>query len=120
MAVTAAITLLMVPLACWHGGLLGVGVSAASGVVVLLAIGLSRSVVLWVGREGLASIEGLLLAMLVRTGLPLAFSLAVVILGRGFVPPQSVLYLLPIYLSMLLVETVVSLPSCPPGVNRGQ
>ncbi len=101
---------------------MGVGVLAASGVVVLLAIGLSRTVVLLVARKNLAvnSVEAQLLAMFVRTGLPLMFCLAVVVLGRGFVPPQSVLYLLPIYLSMLLVETVISLPSCPPEVNHGR
>jgi hypothetical protein len=52
---------------------------------------------------------GLLSSMGVRMILPLALVLGMVTIGRGHVAPKSVLYVVPLYLAMLVVDTLSSI-----------
>lgn len=109
--VTAAVWgagVLMLPITYWRHGLTGVGVAAASALVITTAAWLG----IWVERSlsaGGHTLAGLLAPSAVRMILPLAFALIIVTWGRAYVPPQVVLYIVPLYLTMLVVETAIAL-----------
>jgi hypothetical protein len=93
------------PIAYWQYGTSGAIVVSLAAATMLLSMLLAD----WAARRFAQSDRaamGLLAGTAIRMILPLAFVLAVVVLGRGRVERHLVLYILPLYFAMLLSDTV--------------
>jgi hypothetical protein len=108
---TAAVcgaALLMVPIAYSRHDVAGISVVAAAALVIALPAWFAA----WLERSLVANghiLAGLLAPSAVRMLLPLAFALVMLTWGRAYVSPQAVLYIVPLYLAMLVVETGVAI-----------
>lgn len=112
-AIAIAVLLLagvLAPVGYWYYGWAGVLSVVAAG----LLCGLTGLVALWIGRrcqvQGQA-ISGVLVAMGIRMGIPLAICLVLAVRGRADSLAGFVYFLLVFYLVTLGVETWCSLPA---------
>jgi hypothetical protein len=107
-AATWGTALLMVPIAAWRHGVAGIAVVAAAALATTLAGWLAA----WLERNlaaGGHTLAGLLAPSGVRMILPLAFALVIATWGQTYVSPQVLLFIVPLYLAMLVVETTVAI-----------
>jgi len=119
-ACMAAAYVLVLPWACWQFGLSGVLAATVAGGVCLLASALA----LWVGHVHRApnqAFQGVLLALMLRTGIPLGFAVVAHSSAGLLTWSGLVYYLLVFYLVSLAAEVVLSLPATaklpPTGAN---
>lgn len=104
------LSLLLGPIGYWYYGWRGLGSVIAAGVLCgltgLIAMGLSHKLQM----HGQA-ISGVMIAMGVRMGIPLAICLLLAVRGNAHSLAGFVYYLLVFYLATLGVETWYSLPA---------
>ena len=101
--VTLAAAVLLVPLAGWQFGAIGAAVVAVLAVTVVVSEWLSA----WCSERftrANRTAASLLAASGIRMALPLAAVLVIVVRFRESVPVESVLYVVPLYLAMLLTD----------------
>lgn len=97
--------LLAAPLAYSRYGGAGLGMVAAAAAVIVSAVWMAA----WTEHHFTSRgqvLAGLLAPSGVRLALPLALAMTIVVWGRSYISPQVALYIVPLYLAMLLAETV--------------
>jgi hypothetical protein len=114
---TLVVAVLTAPISYWQYGRAGVGVVAAGAVTVIVSFALAGWLMKSLSHAGSAT-AGMLAATGFRMVLPLTLVLVIVIGDGQLVPVRTVIYLVPLYLSMLCAETVLSARR--PGGTRGQ
>jgi len=131
-AVNWTVTLLLIPVSYWQYGAVGVAVVMAAAVAMQLTMTVSA----W-SFEAFClaghTLAAILSAMGIRMILPLILAILLVTFARSWVPAGAVLYIVPLYLAMLLTETLSSVrriaddgrvslssgPHGPRGAERG-
>ena len=106
--VTAALlaaSVLLAPIAYWRYGSAGLGLLAVFGCVVVAPYWLANWVEARFADRGRA-VAGLLAATAMRMFVPLFVALLVVVLDGRLAPVESVLLMVPLYLSVLSVDTL--------------
>lgn len=104
---TLSTAVLIAPISYWQHGWAGVCVVAAGAATIILSFGLAAWLMKTLFRTGQAT-AGVLAATGLRMILPLAMVLVIVMCGSQLVPAITVLYLVPLYLSMLCAETALA------------
>jgi hypothetical protein len=98
------------PLACWHGGVMGLlAAGSAAGVCLIGAIGALIASDRFRGPT--RALHGLAWSMAARTGLPLLWAIAVRFQEGGLFKAGGVYYLLVFYFAALAIEIPLSLRS---------
>jgi hypothetical protein len=102
-----AATLLLIPVSFWQYGAVGVAVVLLAAAVMQLTMAVSAwcyEALCLAGR----ALAAILSAMGIRMILPLMLALILVAWARPSVPAGAILYIVPLYLAMLVAETLSS------------
>lgn len=104
-AALLATSILLAPIAYWRYGLAGLGLLAVYGFVVAAPYWPASWIESRLDRSG-RTVGGLLAATGIRMFVPLVAALLVVVMDGRLAPAESVLLLVPLYLSVLCLDTV--------------
>lgn len=110
-ALLLAASALLAPLAYWQLGPVGLAVIGGAAFSMMTAVFFSKWAESFFASSG-RPMAGLLIAMVPRTIVPLAFVLVVVVGNFPSVPSWSAMYIAPLYFVMLINETLSALYRC--------
>jgi hypothetical protein len=98
-------SVLLAPIAFWQFDVAGLGFLAAFAAVIAAACWAANLTAARFARAD-HMVAGVLLASGVRMALPLVVALWIIVFGGRFAPAPSALLLVPLYLSVLLMDTI--------------
>jgi len=105
MAALGIASLALAPIAYWRFNIAGIGLVAGFALWIALACWAANLVSTLCARAGHA-IAGPLVGSGVRMALPLVAALWIIVFGDRFAPVESLLLMVPLYLSALATETL--------------
>jgi hypothetical protein len=104
-AALPAASILLAPIAYWRYGSAGLGLLAVFGFVIVAPYWPANWIEARFARRG-GAVAGLLAATAMRMLVPLVVALVIVVLDGRLAPVESVLLMVPLYLSVLYADTV--------------
>ena len=113
----AGMATLLAPIAWWQYGPVGIGIISIFAGAMLASLWISAKCAAALFRAG-QSTAGLLVGSAVRMLVPLALALVLAIQRDQYLPLRSVVYMVPLYLTMLLADTHFQWRECLGGKSR--
>jgi hypothetical protein len=108
LVVTLGLMVVLLPLAVWHQGRMGLWVVVGSGVVVLIVVLLTAIAQAYFSNFSSHPLKQLALVGGLRMGLSLLIVLSVCLVFREFARAELLLYTIPFYLGLLVSESIVT------------